>query len=146
LRNVPPQSINLEGEGIAAFPGPDERWRTEFEPEVCPALTALVNGRGLEGLLDHVRGAPPRADPDPFDLALLNAREKELSRDLRGASVFIVGRFDLPAIVERWLDDQGARIVDAPFAKTDWFVAAPGADPSVVARLRASGVRELFFP
>ncbi|MBI5531730.1 MAG: hypothetical protein HY898_03370 [Deltaproteobacteria bacterium] len=140
-----PRAEYLAGEGIPAFPGPDELWRIEHEPARCPALAALVSG-GLPGLLSCIRGAPEGSDPDPIDFALVTAREQDLRLDLSGATVCFVGSVPDARRVIDWLQAQGAIVVDGPFANTSYFVAAPDADPAKVSRLRAMGVRELPIP
>ena len=135
-----PSAENLVGEGILPFPGPDELWRVEHEPETCPAIAALVDGT-LPGLLSYARGAPDGADPDLFDFNLIVERERELQRHLAGATVCFVGAVPDATVAE--VVAKGAQIVDGPFAKTDYFVAGSDADPAAIARLRSMGVTEL---
>jgi hypothetical protein len=142
LTREKPRSENLFGEGIDPFPGPDERWRLAHEPERWPALAAL--SAGVPGLLGAMRGAPDGADADTVDFALIAEREKDLRRDLAGTSVCLLGTW--AATVRAALEAEGARLVDGPFGRTDFFLAAADADPAAVGRLRTLGVRELTFP
>lgn len=141
LERERPRSQYLAGLGHTPFPGPDELWRIEHEPESCPALVALVGG--LAHLLSSVRGAPDHADPDRIDFGLLAEREQDLRTDLAGATVCILGEVENKSDLVSRLQAQGASIVDGPFARIDYYVAGPGADPSTITRLRTMGVREL---
>ena len=138
-----PHAENLVGHGIPPFPGPDELWRVEHEPKRCPALVALVAG-DLPGLLAHARGAPEGADPDLFDFALVAERERDLQRNLSGATVCFVGSVPQDTITA--ITSMGAQVVDGPFPRTDYFVAGPDADPTTIGRLRSMGVKELQNP
>jgi hypothetical protein len=142
LARETPRAELLPGVIDRPFPGPDERWRVIHEPEACPALVALLEG-GLPALLGQVKGAPEGADPDAFDLELLAARERDLTDDWSGATVCLLGTVEDHASVVAKLAARGARLVDGPFGKVDYLLEGAGADPSVVARLRALGVRPL---
>lgn len=140
------------------FPGPDELWRAERDPDERPALTALVRAHlahpadpdararaALRALLDHARGAPPDADPDVPDLSLLSELEARVRRDVSGRTVYLAGDFDGSerADLVRALEAQGARVVAGPFPGTDYYVLASACDVATVAKLDRIGARRL---
>jgi hypothetical protein len=126
------------------FPGLDEQWRLAHESDRHPVLAAIA--RGLPGLLERVGNPAPGADPDTFDIELLATFEKALNRDLRGTHMCIVGPFpDRDAVIAS-LEARGAIVMSGPFGRSDYFVAAPGADPATVARLKASGAVQVPNP
>jgi len=137
-----PEARLLPGVGVTPFPGPDELWQMEHEPERCPAMTALATS-GLAALLGHVHQVVPGADPDHVDVALLAEREKDLRSSLAGATVCLVGELAQRRELIAALQAQGAQLVDGPFARTDYYIAGADADPTTLARLRSLGVREL---
>ena len=140
-----PRAEPLVGvDGAPAFPGPDEQWRVAHEPSRWPALTALV--AGLPALLECRTAAPPDAQPDTFDPAVLTSYEERLRDDLAGATVCLLGSLTDRSLVESELAARGARIVSAPFAGTHFYVAARDAEPQIVARLEQHGARRLPWP
>jgi hypothetical protein len=136
-----PRAINLPGQGISPYPGPDEQWRVRHEPEECPALVALDGG--FAALLSYVCPVSPSADSDKIDFDLIADREKDLRSDLVGMTVCLVGEFVDKSSTASALESRGARVVDGPFGKTDYYLVGANADSSILLRLRSSGVREL---
>jgi hypothetical protein len=127
----------------------DEEWLLAHRPVTAEsrALRAWRGGLlGETGLLAEIRGAPEAADPDFFDMDLLARFEKALRVDLEGASVCVVGHFPEAGRLRAELAEKGARVVSGPFVGTDFFVAAPDADPKTVARLTGMGARRLPYP
>lgn len=92
--------------------------------------------------LERLAPAPEGADPDLVDVSVL-ARFAERPASLDGAAVFVAR--DVPgrqALVDR-LEAAGARIVDAPFVGTHFYVLGDSGDAAVRARLDRVRARPL---
>lgn len=139
------------------FPGPDELFHASHAAERRPALTALVRAylrtapgperaaAVVEDLLELCHGAPPEAEPDVPDVALLDALESHVRRDVRGRSVYVAGELagaERASIVAR-LEAMGARVVEGPFPGTDFFVLGRRCEVTTVAKLERQGARRL---
>jgi hypothetical protein len=125
------------------FPGPDERERIARDTPDAPMLRALVD-RKLDPLFTAMKSAPEGAEPDVFDFTLL-ARYADAPNpgELRGATVYLAGRFENEAALRAALEGAGAQIVSGPFARTAFYIRGEGADEAAIAKLEARGAKPL---
>ena len=130
-------------EAAPAFPGLVERDRIDTQHPDAPALRALVS-HSIEPLFGALRAAPSNAEPDHFDLALIERYASAVSLgELRNATVYLAGRVENETIVRAALEAAGAMLVAGPFGKTAFYVRGAGVDDAVVARLATRGAQEL---
>lgn len=141
---IPKPAILAGTDGLATFPGADERWRILHDGEAAAPLRALAGG--LEGILACAKGVPSNADPDGFDLALLETFERSLKRELSGSTVFLAGEHRDRAGLERALAERGAHVAPRAFAGIEFFIAGDKVPIELVAKLERQGARRIQDP
>jgi hypothetical protein len=140
--DLPPAAPTSDG-GLAAFPGPDERWRIERAPDAHPELVALAGGAGA--VVELGRPAPIEAEPDAATLEPVAAVARRLARSLRGATVYLGAELE-----GRRRDEVAAAVVAAgghvaagPVPGTDFYVVGDACPVHTIARLERQGARRL---
>lgn len=122
------------------FPTEDDTWKAAHDARE-PYLAPLIQ-KDLSGLMALLRPAPEGAEPDVFDLDLLTRKEQTLRRDLSGRTACLIGGFDNREEVIARLQEQGAQLVDGPFARTECVIvgALGEGERTRVAMLQSQGV------
>lgn len=145
FEDLPPAEPLWGQDGAPPFPGPDERWRLEHEPERHRLLAAVV-AHDLDALRAMQLAPGALADPDATDRGPLDALSASLDRNLDGQTVVLLGRFADEQALRAWLAGKGATVASGPFARAKFYIVGDGADAAALATMKSQGAVSLPLP